>query len=93
MQYHLYILYSKEINRFYVGQISKLSNRLIEHNSGESPSTSMGIPWTLIWSITKYTYRAAETLEEKLKNLSRRARKIKFMLKYAEGIADIETLE
>jgi putative endonuclease len=87
MQYHVYILYSKKLNRFYVGQTSNLNNRLIEHNTGESPYTSAGIPWTLVWSTSKPSFRAAEIMEDKLKNLSR-SRKIKFMRKYAEGIAD-----
>ena len=92
MQYHIYILYSKKLKRFYVGQTINLSNRLTEHNSGESPYTSAGIPWHLVWSTTKDTFRAAEVLEDKLKNLSR-ARKIKFMRKYNEGITDVKLLD
>ena len=91
MQYDVYILYSKLLDRFYVGQTSKLTNRLAEHNSGESSFTSQEIPWTLLWSTIKPSFRAAEILEDKLKILSR-ARKIKFMRKYSDGNVDLDIL-
>ena len=87
MQYHVYILYSKKLNRFYAGHTSTLENRLVEHNSGESSYTSQGMPWILLWSATKPSFRQAEALEFKLKNLSQ-SRKIKFMMKYSEGVVD-----
>jgi putative endonuclease len=91
MSHVIYILHSKKLNRFYVGQTCNLNNRKIEHNSGESPYTSTGLPWNLIWATEKETFRAAEELEDKLKNLSR-VRKIKFMRKYSEGIVDLNLL-
>ena len=62
-------------------------NRLSEHNAGESTYTSLGVPWTLIWTATKTARTEAEALELKLKNLSHQ-RKINLMLKYADGIVD-----
>jgi hypothetical protein len=56
MEHSVYILYSFKIDRFYVGQTINLKNRLAEHNSGESPNTSMGIPWSLVWSTSKDTF-------------------------------------
>ncbi len=87
MSYHVYILYSSKLNRFYVGQTIHLHKRLTEHNKGESSYTSTGIPWSLQWSTAKSTRKDAEELEQKLKNLSRE-RKISFMNKYNEGIDD-----
>lgn len=92
MNFHVYILYSTKLNRFYIGHTTNLENRLIEHNSGESLYTSQGMPWKLVWSTIKENYRQAEDLEFKLKNLSK-VRKIKFMNKYEEGIVDIELLK
>jgi len=86
MMYRVYILYSPSLDRFYVGQTNDLKNRIEEHNNGESSYTSGGTPWILIWSARKASFRAAESLEEKLKNLSR-SRKIKFMYKNKELIA------
>jgi putative endonuclease len=91
MSYIVYILYSSIIDRFYVGQTSNPEKRIIEHNSGESPYTSTGIPWTLLWSVQKPSLRTAEDLEFKLKNLTR-VRKIKFMRKYSQGIHDMDLL-
>ena len=92
MPYLVYILYSKKLNRFYVGQTIDLQNRVEEHNNGESPYTSTGTPWTLIWSTVKSSFRETELLEQKLKNLSR-TRKIRFMLKYLEGVANMKLLK
>ncbi len=92
MQYHVYILYSKKIDRFYIGQCSDLGNRVVEHNTGESSYTSQGTPWTLLCSTLKPNFRASELLEQKLKNLSR-DRKIKFMRKYTGGVVDPELLQ
>ena len=89
MPHVVYMLYSFKIDRFYIGQTSNLENRITEHNSGESPYTSTGLPWTLLWSTEKTSLRAAEDLESKLKNLTR-VRKIKFIRKYSEGIRDVE---
>ncbi len=92
MKYYVYIQYSHSLVRFYVGQTNDLQNRLVEHKNGESQFTSTGTPWTLLWSTTKASFRAAESLEEKLKNLSR-ARKIKFIYKYEMGIANRDLLD
>ena len=92
MVYHVYILYSVKLNRFYVGHTSNLENRFKKHNNGESAYTSQGIPWNLLWSTTKNSYRRAEALEFKLKNLSR-VRKIKFMKNYSKGIKDHKLIE
>ena len=92
MFYHLYILYSKKFNRFYVGVTNNLIKRLSQHNNKEIPSTAGGTPWTLIWSITKPTLREAESLKQKLKHLSR-DRKLKFMQKYNEGVVDQDLLQ
>lgn len=92
MTYYVYILHSFKLNRFYIGQTINLENRLVEHNSGGSQYSSAGTPWLLIWSTTKESYRQAEALEFKLKNLSR-SRKIKFMQKYDEGLSNPDILE
>ena len=92
MSSHVYILFSRSLNRFYIGYTSNLNNRLQEHNNGESQYTSGGIPWILIWSTNKYSIFEAETLEKKLKNLSK-DRKVKFMKKYREGLAEEDILD
>lgn len=92
MPYHTYILYSKRIDRFYVGSTAHLHKRLLQHNNWESSYTAAGVPWILLWHTEKVTRQEAEKLEWKLKNLSQ-IRKLKFMKKYADGISDEAVLD
>ena len=48
----VYILYSKSIEKYYVGQTSNLQNRILQHNSGESKYTSKGMPWEIVKSVS-----------------------------------------
>ena len=91
MSYHTYILYSKRMDRFYVGSTAHLQKRLLQHNNRESSYTAAGVPWILLWNTEKVSRMEAEELERKLKNLSR-LRKIQFMKKYSEGVIDPELL-
>ena len=78
---YVYILYSSKLERFYVGSTNNLERRLREHNDGASKYTAQGMPWNVIWCIRKPNRNAAETLERKLKNLSRK-RKLRFIQKH-----------
>jgi putative endonuclease len=65
--FHVYILYSESIQKFYIGQTQDLENRLAEHNSGETKSTHAGRPWQLKWSTQVATRSEAMKLEKKIK--------------------------
>ena len=45
--FFVYILYSKKLDRYYVGYTADLSKRLQEHNSGISTYTSKASDWEL----------------------------------------------
>ncbi|MCB0482219.1 MAG: GIY-YIG nuclease family protein [Flavobacteriales bacterium] len=64
-----YILYSKKLEKYYVGQSSDLFQRIENHNSGLSKFTKNGIPWTLIWSTELPSRQEALILEKKIKNM------------------------
>ena len=81
MKFYVYIIFSRGLNRFCVGQTINVENRLEAHNSGKSQYTSGGIPWILLWFTTKSNLSEAQKLEQKIKNLSQE-RKIRFMQKY-----------
>ena len=81
MTFYVYIISSKKLGRFYVGQTKNISKRYFEHNQGMSQYTSTGIPWELECVIEKPNLKEALKLERKLKNLSR-MRKLKFIEKY-----------
>lgn len=68
--FFVYILFSINYNRFYIGQTNDFKDRLKKHNAGTVRSTMPYIPWTLIGFIQKPTRREALILERKLKNLN-----------------------
>ena len=72
MEYKVYILYSKKLDRYYKGFTKNLEKRLEKHNNGGSTYTSSGMPWKLITFIDKETRKEAMALERKLKNLNRK---------------------
>jgi len=45
MEYVVYMLYSKERSRYYVGQTDNFDSRLRRHNDGKVKSTKYGLPW------------------------------------------------
>ena len=45
-----YILYNKEINKYYIGSTNNLVRRLIEHNRHQTKSTNRRGKWEIIYS-------------------------------------------
>jgi len=82
MHYFVYILYSKDFDKYYKGQCNDIENRLLRHNQGEVKSTAPYKPWILVWSALKDTRSEAMRLERKLKNLSKLKTKL-FIEKYS----------
>ena len=62
--YFVYILYSKEFDRYYVGQCEDLFARLTRHNAGAVLSTKAYRPWEIVYS-ESYPTRSAATIREK----------------------------
>ncbi len=80
MGYFVYILYSKSIDRFYIGITKDVDQRLSKHNAAKTSYTAAGKPWALVWKTVKDNRKKAETLEKKLKNLTRKqAQKIELV--------------
>ena len=50
MSFHLYILYSEQYDRFYVGQTNQLDKRIERHNNGFVRSTKSYRPWKLVYT-------------------------------------------
>lgn len=71
MDYSVYILYSKKLNRYYKGFTNNFLRRIKRHNAGYVTYTSRGTPWEMICCIAKETKQEAIVLEKKLKNLNR----------------------
>lgn len=52
----VYILYSINLNKYYIGQTDNLENRLSRHNAGKVTSTKNGKPW-IIKYVEKFNNR------------------------------------
>ena len=69
--YSVYVLWSDQLKKRYIGCTANLESRVREHNSGKQRFTKGGIPWELVYS-------------EKFDNLSE-ARKREIYLKDRSG--------
>jgi len=67
----VYILYTAEFNKFYIGQTADVDQRLLRHNSGSEKATLPYRPWVLKWFTEKPSRAEAMQLEKKLKNLTK----------------------
>lgn len=74
MTCHLYILWSSEHKKTYVGITEDLTRRLNEHNTGLSTYTNKYIPWVVIFSKECKDRAEARVLEKYYKSASGRKR-------------------
>ncbi len=49
MYYTVYIIYSKELDSYYIGQTADLTDRLYRHNNSGSKSTKKAKDWVLVY--------------------------------------------
>jgi putative endonuclease len=68
----VYILYSKKIDKYYVGACTDLDRRFYEHNLGRSKFTSTGIPWELVYTEEWEDLVLAKQRELKIKKMKSR---------------------
>lgn len=69
--YYVYILYSTDFDKYYVGQSNDITKRLKQHNHGYVNSTAPYLLWKLVGFIEKNSRSEAVQLETKLKNLNK----------------------
>ena len=70
--FYTYILKSEKDKSYYIGSTSNLTNRLREHNFGNTHYTKLKRPWVLIYSEEFSTRGLAILREKKLKGLKNR---------------------
>lgn len=68
----VYILQSKENNKFYIGSTENLEQRLLHHAGKHTPSTKRLGTMKLVFSQKYPTLKEARTIESRLKNLKRK---------------------
>jgi putative endonuclease len=62
--YDVYTLQSRTSHRYYVGSTQDFTNRLDEHNRGESRPTRSGIPWVVV-RVEHFDTRSEAMAQEK----------------------------
>ncbi|MGC9513821.1 MAG: GIY-YIG nuclease family protein [Fidelibacterota bacterium] len=70
--YYTYILYSKKVDRYYVGYTSDLEERLKRHHDHKISYTSNRGPWKLVWYKAFDSKSAAYACERSIKKMKSR---------------------
>jgi len=72
--FYVYIIYSKNIDAFYVGQTMDMETRIEEHNSKfyNQASTSKANDWEIFHCIKCHTRTQAILIERHIKNMKSR---------------------
>ena len=65
--YFVYILYSKNYDRYYVGHCENISIRLARHNNKGVPSTKFYIPWEFVYGEEFNSRSVASARESEIK--------------------------
>jgi putative endonuclease len=65
--FYLYILYSKQVDRFYVGSTDDLQKRLQSHLAGISKYTAIAGDWVIVYSESFATRQEASKRELEVK--------------------------
>jgi len=67
----VYILYSKNLNRFYIVSCNNLSQRLAQYvnKDFEDSFTAKADDWTLFFSVTDLNYQQARSIETHIKKM------------------------
>ncbi|MBU0963539.1 GIY-YIG nuclease family protein [Patescibacteria group bacterium] len=77
--YYIYIIFSKKLNKKYIGFTNNVNRRLEQHKSGKSKFTSKAKDWNLIYYEAFLTKKDAYSEEKFLKSGKGRER-LKFLL-------------
>ena len=70
--FYIYILYSKNFDRYYVGSTENVESRLLRHNSKMVTSTKKYIPWLFVYTEQFLTRAEAVNRENQIKKMKSR---------------------
>ena len=70
--FYCYILYSENLDKYYIGSTGDLEGRLQRHNTSNQGFTSIGKPWKIKYFETFETKTEALKRETQLKNWKNR---------------------
>lgn len=72
IMFYVYVLFSSNFDKFYVGMSTDLDRRLTEHNSGKTKSTKPFLPWIIVHFEHFKTRQEARIREKYLKSAAGR---------------------
>ncbi|WP_421808450.1 GIY-YIG nuclease family protein [Flagellimonas sp.] len=67
MEYFVYIIYSKSLDRYYVGHSQDLDDRMNRHNRGRSKYTKTAKDWEVKYTERYFTRSEAMNWEKDIK--------------------------
>ncbi len=67
MHFFVYIIYSRQLDKYYVGYTADLSKRINEHNSGVSNFTAEASDWVLKYYESQQSRLSAMKREKEIK--------------------------
>ena len=82
--YHVYILYSPSLDRYYTGMSKFTAKRERQHRKGQSPWTSSANDWEIVWRTEVTSSSEARALEKKIKGRGAK----RFLADLAQGSQD-----
>ncbi len=71
--FFVYIIYSPELDQFYIGQSQNLEDRLFRHNNSGSKSTKKAKDWVLKYTETFLTRSEVVQRETQIKKMKSRS--------------------
>jgi len=66
--YHVYILYSKLLNRYYIGSTENIESRLRKHNTNHKGFTGRAPDWQVVYKEDLADKQIGLTREKQIKN-------------------------
>ena len=79
--YYIYILYSKKLQKKYIGFSEDLKERINQHNTKKVPFTSRGTPWQLIY-YQAFVNKKDAMEEEKFLKTGKGRDRMKYLLQH-----------
>lgn len=82
----IYVLYSKKLKKYYVGETHDVTLRLSQHNQGfyeKNSFTKKGQPWELVFKLKCKTKKQAQKIEKHIKKMKSK-RYIQNFIQYKE---------
>ncbi|MEN8122669.1 MAG: GIY-YIG nuclease family protein [Bacteroidota bacterium] len=74
MTHYFYILFSKQLDKFYIGHTNNIEERLRKHNSNHKGFTGKANDWEIVYSEEFDTKSGAYARERNIKNWKSRSR-------------------